>query len=156
VGFVGNLRYLEMLDFMLGFAAIDIAGDDGYTYSRWPWQRGAILTDFDPDPDEPYTVCAKCKGYRDMPQGVDGPGGWSPFDKMKPAGDEDDKKKPEPKKPPRMCRCPKPRPAPVKKAEVSARPAAPVATSSVTEPKTKATGTAHDRDEAERLSQLRP
>ena len=156
MGFVGNLRYLEMLDFMLGFAAIDIAGDDGYTYSRWPWQRGAILTDFDPDPDEPYTVCAKCKGYRDMPQGVDGPGGWSPFDKMKPAGDEDDKKKPEPKKPPRMCRCPKPRPAPVKKAEASARPAAPVATSSVAEPETKATGTAYDRDEAERLSQLRP
>jgi len=147
---------------MLGFAAIDIAGDDGYQYSRWPWQRGAILTDFDPDPDEPYTVCAKCKGYHDLPQGVDGPGGWSPFDKMKLGKGEDDKKKPKPKpkKPPRMCRCPKPRPAPAKKADASARPAAPavepVATTSVAEPETKATGTAYDRDEAERLSHLRP
>ena len=155
MGFVGNLRYIEMLDFMLGFAAIDIAGDDGYTYSRWPWQRGAILTDFSPDPDDPYTVCAKCKGYHDMPQGIAGPGGWSPFDKLKGAGDKDDKKRPKPKakKLPPMCKCPKPKAAPKKKADASARPAAPA---SVAEPKTEAIGGAFDREKAERLSRLRP
>ena len=64
---VGNLRYLEMLDLMLGFTTIDIAGDDGVKHGAWPWQRGAILT----NPE----ATKKVKGP------ADGPGGKSPFRK---------------------------------------------------------------------------
>jgi hypothetical protein len=101
VGFVGNLRYLEMLDFMLGFAAIDIAGDDGTEFSSWPWRRGAILTDFSPEPGEPFTKCAACGGFRNVPEDIDGPGGKSPFTSMKGEGEE-----PVKPKPPTPCKCP--------------------------------------------------
>ncbi|NLW49723.1 MAG: hypothetical protein GXY85_02625 [Candidatus Brocadiaceae bacterium] len=37
-GVVANARYMEMLDFMLGWAYIDLARDDGRTMSRWPWR----------------------------------------------------------------------------------------------------------------------
>jgi len=37
VGLVGNIRYMEMLDFLLGWAGLDIACDDGKRFSRWPW-----------------------------------------------------------------------------------------------------------------------
>ncbi len=39
VGGVANLRYMEMVDFVLGWSTLDIAGDDGYRYAKWPWQR---------------------------------------------------------------------------------------------------------------------
>lgn len=39
VGLVWNLRYMEMIDFYLGFAGLDIAGDDGYQFGVWPGQR---------------------------------------------------------------------------------------------------------------------
>jgi len=39
VGFVGNLRYTEVVDFMLGFTGFDLAGDDGQM-ARWPWKPG--------------------------------------------------------------------------------------------------------------------
>ena len=81
VGLVGNLRYLEMVDFLLGFAAIDISGDDGTKYSAWPWERGRLFTRFTPPTDEPYTVCGKCGRYHSLPKGVDGPGWWSPFER---------------------------------------------------------------------------
>jgi len=40
VGFVWNARYMEMVDFMLGWTTIDIAGDDGYNVGQWsfPWR----------------------------------------------------------------------------------------------------------------------
>jgi len=38
VGFVGDLNYYEMVDAMLGFVGIDISGDDGTRYGKWPWQ----------------------------------------------------------------------------------------------------------------------
>jgi len=164
VGFVGNLRYLEMLDLMLGFAAIDIAGDDGTEYGSWPWQRRAILTNFKPQGKEGYTKCPKCKGYYSLPKGVDGPGGKSPFDKMSGA----DKK---PKKQPPLCRCKtveaEPEAEPVEPAAVAARPepvAAPApvaatpkpeAAAAAPKPEIKVIGS-YDPDEAKRLSTLRP
>ncbi|MFQ6134153.1 MAG: hypothetical protein ACE5R4_19070 [Armatimonadota bacterium] len=38
MGLVGNANYYEMLDFVLGFAGIDISGDDGAYTGKWPWQ----------------------------------------------------------------------------------------------------------------------
>ena len=38
VGFVGNLRYAEILDFVLGFTTMDIACDDGRAMGRWAFQ----------------------------------------------------------------------------------------------------------------------
>ena len=37
VGVVGNLRYMEMIDFILGWTTLDIGGDDGRKVGRWPW-----------------------------------------------------------------------------------------------------------------------
>jgi len=39
VGFVWNLRYTEIMDFMLGWVGLDIAGDDGYKVARWSFPR---------------------------------------------------------------------------------------------------------------------
>jgi hypothetical protein len=39
VGFVWNLRYMEMVDFMLGWVGLDIAGDDGYDVGTWSFPR---------------------------------------------------------------------------------------------------------------------
>jgi hypothetical protein len=39
VGFVWNLRYMEMVDFMLGWFGLDIAGDDGYDVGQWSFPR---------------------------------------------------------------------------------------------------------------------
>ena len=69
MGVVGNLRYLEMLDLMLGFTTIDIAGDDGVKHGAWPWKRGAILTNPEATKKVKYPP--------------DGPGGKSPFRKKK-------------------------------------------------------------------------
>jgi hypothetical protein len=40
VGLVGNLRYMEILDFLVGFTTLDIAGDDGdgEKLGSWPWR----------------------------------------------------------------------------------------------------------------------
>ena len=38
MGFVGDLNYYEMVDSMLGFVGIDISGDDGTRYGKWPGQ----------------------------------------------------------------------------------------------------------------------
>jgi len=38
VGFVGNVNYLEILDLALGFAGMDICGDDGVLLGHWPGQ----------------------------------------------------------------------------------------------------------------------
>jgi hypothetical protein len=35
IGFVGNIRYTEMLDFILGFTTFDLAGDDGRVKGNW-------------------------------------------------------------------------------------------------------------------------
>ena len=144
VGFVGNLRYLEMLDFMLGFAAIDIAGDDGTKYSAWPWQRKRLLTRFEPLTDEPYTVCSKCGKYHSLPKGADGPGGTSPFDKLGGAK--------EPKPDPPLCRGVAAPREPQRPAAVVRRPTLAPATPAPT------TGTlgGYDPAEARRLSEARP
>jgi len=39
VGAVANARYMEMIDFILGFTTLDIAGDDGHRFAKWPWNR---------------------------------------------------------------------------------------------------------------------
>ena len=39
VGLVWNARYTEILDFVLGWTTIDIAGDDGYKIGRWAFPR---------------------------------------------------------------------------------------------------------------------
>jgi hypothetical protein len=39
LGVVGNARYMEIVDFVLGWSTLDIAGDDGYKLSKWPWNR---------------------------------------------------------------------------------------------------------------------
>ena len=38
IGLVGNVRYVEVLDFALGWTTLDIACDDGKRLSRWPWR----------------------------------------------------------------------------------------------------------------------
>ena len=38
VGFVGNLNYMQVLDFVVGFAGIDLGGDDGRLLGLWPWE----------------------------------------------------------------------------------------------------------------------
>ncbi len=42
-GFVFNIRYLELLDFLLGWTTLDLCGDDGEdVFGHWPWQaKGA-------------------------------------------------------------------------------------------------------------------
>ena len=42
-GVVFNLRYAEILDFLLGWTTLDICGDDGDdAFGHWPWQaKGA-------------------------------------------------------------------------------------------------------------------
>lgn len=39
VGVVWNARYMEFLDFALGWAGIDICGDDGYPAGKWSFPR---------------------------------------------------------------------------------------------------------------------
>ena len=39
VGIVWNARWTQILDFIVGFTTIDIAGDDGYRFGKWPGQR---------------------------------------------------------------------------------------------------------------------
>jgi hypothetical protein len=42
VGLVWNARWMEMVDFVLGWTTIDISGDDGYKVGEWsfPWREG--------------------------------------------------------------------------------------------------------------------
>lgn len=37
VGLMHNYRWGEIFDFLLGFAWIDIANDDGVKRGHWPW-----------------------------------------------------------------------------------------------------------------------
>jgi hypothetical protein len=41
IGAVANARYMEMVDFVLGLALVDLAGDDGEPLGTWPWRRPA-------------------------------------------------------------------------------------------------------------------
>lgn len=45
VGLVGNANYYEMLDLVLGFAGIDICGDDGVLLGHWPGQTAQEAND---------------------------------------------------------------------------------------------------------------
>ena len=38
VGLAANARYMEMIDFVLGWTTLDIGGDDGKTIGKWPWR----------------------------------------------------------------------------------------------------------------------
>ena len=38
-GLVANLRYWELLDFILGWTTLDVACDDGEKPGKWPWQK---------------------------------------------------------------------------------------------------------------------
>jgi hypothetical protein len=38
VGLVGNLRFMEIFDFLTGWFGFDLCGDDGQPYGKWPWQ----------------------------------------------------------------------------------------------------------------------
>jgi len=38
VGLVFNIRFTEILDFILGWTTYDLCGDDGGKVSKWPWQ----------------------------------------------------------------------------------------------------------------------
>jgi len=37
-GMVANVRFLEIVDFLLGWYGLDLCGDDGTQYGHWPWQ----------------------------------------------------------------------------------------------------------------------
>ncbi|MFH0944444.1 MAG: hypothetical protein V2A76_04530 [Planctomycetota bacterium] len=41
VGLVWNLRYMQIIDFVLGWTTLDICGDDGYEVGEWsfPWRK---------------------------------------------------------------------------------------------------------------------
>lgn len=68
---------MEMVDFVLGFAGIDIAGDDGYKLGQWPW---APLIDPSRAKREPqFTMCTRCGGRRYSQHMLDSIGSWSPF-----------------------------------------------------------------------------
>jgi len=46
-GLAFNARYMDMIDFILGWFGADIASDDGKTTAQWPWEdrphpRGAL------------------------------------------------------------------------------------------------------------------
>jgi len=41
VGVVWNARWTQILDFIVGFTTVDIAGDDGSQFGSWPWQSQA-------------------------------------------------------------------------------------------------------------------
>lgn len=43
VGLVANARYMEMVDFLLGWTTLDIAGDDGRKIGKWPWMSEDTL-----------------------------------------------------------------------------------------------------------------
>jgi hypothetical protein len=45
VGLVANANYFEMLDFVLGFAGIDICGDDGVLLGHWSGQSAQEADD---------------------------------------------------------------------------------------------------------------
>ncbi len=38
-GIIFNARYMEILDFLLGWFGADIADDDGKATGRWPWEE---------------------------------------------------------------------------------------------------------------------
>jgi hypothetical protein len=38
VGLILNIRYFEIVDFFPGWFGLDLAGDDGHPYGKWPWQ----------------------------------------------------------------------------------------------------------------------
>jgi hypothetical protein len=44
VGIVWNARWTEIADFILGWTTLDLAGDDGYKFGKWPgttrWRDG--------------------------------------------------------------------------------------------------------------------
>jgi hypothetical protein len=39
VGLVWNARWFQILDFIAGFATLDLARDDGCKFGSWPWQK---------------------------------------------------------------------------------------------------------------------
>jgi hypothetical protein len=38
VGVVANARYMEVVDFIVGWTTLDLACDDGTPIARWPWR----------------------------------------------------------------------------------------------------------------------
>jgi len=53
VGLVANGRYMEMLDFVLGWVGLDPACDDGKKLGKWPWQPDGARNQ-PPRPELPY------------------------------------------------------------------------------------------------------
>lgn len=43
LGAIANLRYMEVLDFVVGFTTLDIAGDDGRDLGHWPWRSAESM-----------------------------------------------------------------------------------------------------------------
>lgn len=43
VGLVGNANYMQMADFVAGFAGIDLGGDDDRIVGRWPGQADGFI-----------------------------------------------------------------------------------------------------------------
>jgi len=52
LGFVWNARYMEMVDFALGWFGIDICGDDGVKVGKWtlPWESAEPEESEAPEP----------------------------------------------------------------------------------------------------------
>ena len=51
IGLVGSPRYLQALDFVLGWAIIDLCSDDGRPRGSWPWRRPAETQGVSPSGD---------------------------------------------------------------------------------------------------------
>ena len=83
IGAAGNLRYMEAVDFALGFAGIDIAGDDGYKLGLWPFEGGGVLSWWKPDREPMYRVCSTCGGRQYTRAAKHGAGGGSMFKAMR-------------------------------------------------------------------------
>ena len=53
-GLVANIRYMEMVDFLLGWTTFDICGDDGEQRGDWPWRKSNPRTKEVYRPKLPY------------------------------------------------------------------------------------------------------
>jgi hypothetical protein len=67
IGAVGNLRYMEIADFVLGWALIDIGGDDGRKMGKWPWKPKSCLPD-EPDAESIWSVWKRKKAAQGVPR----------------------------------------------------------------------------------------
>jgi len=81
VGIVWNARWTQILDFVLGWTTLDIDGDDGYKFGKWPWQK---RTRFERNVKDDSDVAARLTGPYRRVEGQE-----EPLTPVKPAASSD-------------------------------------------------------------------